>query len=545
MQILVVSHRGIAVSPPRSASFGPEGGSIGRADSSSLVLDDPERTVSRVHAQVLCRGDQFFVVDRGSNPLLCNGQPLGAGNEAALSNGDRLTIGSFELQVQGIGVDTRHAVSGGGAAQSVSLNAVDDPFADLLVGLESPRPSQAAQAPRAGLGPEVPGLNRSPLFDDPMGAVASTGSSVDPFADLLGPQTSGATSGQPAGQSGDFSDLAIPSGGPASSLDQLFGLGAPGGAGDPFAMSPLADPLLQPNTAHTADPMVALQSQSKATASPRSDHVAALNQAYVPPTALPANSASPPVDFSDLIASPVVRAPEPPPKAVLSRVEVGLAQAPRQQAVPVGAVQSGAPAAPRHGADELMAAFLRGVGSTHQMPQSLTPELMERIGVILRGATEGTLQLLLSRQEFKREVRAEVTVIGSQRNNPLKFSPTAEVALAHLLGPGIRGFMRPDEAMQDAFNDLRAHQFGVMVGLHAALAHVLTRFTPEALEKRLTEKTAFDALFSASRKAKLWDQFCALHASISQEAEDDFHNLFGKAFSQAYDEQMARFKAAT
>jgi FHA domain-containing protein len=382
-----------------------------------------------------------------------------------------------------------------------------------------------------------------------MGAPALTGSVPDPFADLLGPQATGAPGGRPTEHLSDFSDLAIQSGGSSSSLDQLFGLGPTAGAGDPLALSPLADPLLQPNTAHTADPMVALQSQAKSTASARSDHVAALNQAYVPPTALPVKPASATEDFSDLMASPVTPLPEPAPKAVLSRVEVGLAATPRH-AAPVAAVAAAptaqAPvAAPAHAPDELMAAFLRGVGSTHQMPQTLTPELMERIGVILRGATEGTLQLLLSRQEFKREVRAEVTVIGAQRNNPLKFSPTAEVALAHLLGPGIRGFMRPDEAMQDAFNDLRAHQFGVMVGLHAALAHVLTRFTPEALEKRLTEKTAFDALFSASRKAKLWDQFCALHASISQEAEDDFHNLFGKAFSQAYDEQMARFKAAS
>ena len=542
MQILVMSHRGVAVSPARSVSFGPEGGSIGRADSSTLVLDDPERTVSRVHAQVLCRGDRFFIVDRGSNPLLCNGHPLGAGNEAALGNGDRLTIGSFELSVQGIGVATQSHLPGGMPGQTASM-ADDDPFADLLVGLESPRPQQAAPAPRAAAGQNGAAPVRSPLFEDPMGAPASTAPAHDPFADLLGQQASGAPGGRTAEHLSDFSDLAIPSSGSSSSLDQLFGLGPSAGAGDPLALSPLADPLLQPNTAHSADPMVALQSQAKSTASARSDHVAALNQAYAPPMALPVSPVSVSEDFSDLVASPVARAPEPPAKAVLSRVEVGLASAPRQPA-PAPVAVSPSTAVSSHETGELMAAFLRGVGSTHQMPQTMTPELMERIGVILRGATEGTLQLLLSRQEFKREVRAEVTVIGAQRNNPLKFSPTAEVALAHLLGPGIRGFMRPDEAMQDAFNDLRAHQFGVMVGLHAGLAHVLTRFTPEALEKRLTEKTAFDALFSASRKAKLWDQFCALHASISQEAEDDFHNLFGKAFSQAYDEQMARFKAA-
>ena len=173
----------------------------------------------------------------------------------------------------------------------------------------------------------------------------------------------------------------------------------------------------------------------------------------------------------------------------------------------------------------------------------LTPGLMERIGAMLRTSTEGTLQLLLTRQEFKREVRAEVTMIASQANNPLKFSPTVEVALAHLLGPGVRGFMPPEAAMRDAFNDLRAHQFGVMVGMRAALAHVIARFEPEELEKKIASRSALDALFSANRKAKLWDQFVALYGGIASEAEDDFHNLFGKAFLEAYEEQMARLKA--
>ena len=60
--------------------------------------------------------------------------------------------------------------------------------------------------------------------------------------------------------------------------------------------------------------------------------------------------------------------------------------------------------------------------------------------------------------------------IAAQANNPLKFSPSVEVALDHLLGTGVmRGFMGPTEAMRDAYTDLRAHEFGVMVGMRAAL----------------------------------------------------------------------------
>ena len=175
---------------------------------------------------------------------------------------------------------------------------------------------------------------------------------------------------------------------------------------------------------------------------------------------------------------------------------------------------------------------------------ALTPGLLERVGELLRSATEGTLLLLHTRQEIKREVRAQVTMIAAQANNPLKFSPTVEVALAHLLGPGVRGFMPAQAAMRDAYQDLRAHEFGVMVGIRAALEHVIRQFEPEALEQNISEKSRLDAIFTANRKARLWDQFVKLYAEIAREAEDDFHSLFGKAFLQAYEEQMARLKSA-
>ncbi|MFS2054897.1 FHA domain-containing protein, partial [Variovorax sp. CT11-76] len=100
IQITVVTRQGVPAGPSLSADFGPNGGTIGRADTNTLVLDDPDRTVSRVHAQVLCRDGRYFVIDRGSNPMQCNGVSLGAGKEAALADGARLVVGSFELVVR-------------------------------------------------------------------------------------------------------------------------------------------------------------------------------------------------------------------------------------------------------------------------------------------------------------------------------------------------------------------------------------------------------------------------------------------------------------
>jgi FHA domain-containing protein len=133
-----------------------------------------------------------------------------------------------------------------------------------------------------------------------------------------------------------------------------------------------------------------------------------------------------------------------------------------------------------------------------------------------------------------------MTMIVSRENNPLKFSPSVEVALQHLLGPPAPGFMPAAVAMRDAFDDLRAHQLGVMAGMRAALEGVLLRFDPKQLEGKLTRRSAIDSLIPATRKARLWESFTELFAQLQTEAQDDFDELFGKAFLKAYEDQLDR-----
>ncbi|MEJ8857870.1 type VI secretion system-associated FHA domain protein TagH [Variovorax robiniae] len=583
IQIAVVSRQGQPPDRPISARFGPAGGTIGRADTNTLVLDDPDRTVSRVHAQVLWREGRFFIVDRGANPLQSNGHSVGAGKEAPLADGDKLVVGSFVLSVQDTAAAQAPAAPPSHSSLAPSPGAIlptdDDPFADLLAGLSPPAAPPPPPAARPGRAAPVDPL----FFPDPMGGndpLRGHALEADPFADLLG----SAAPPPPAGSANqDLSGLGLLPG-PASNIDELFGgLGGSGPGSDPFGESPLGALLVQPNLSSNVDPLASLQATPKPVAAPRSDHVPIGQFGYTPPKGvvppggasggslmddLGANPTVPTPLFGDLIDEPATspsgrRLPVdadddpfanllgPPPAAPVAKpvapprtapMASPPAATPRAAPTPMAPAASAAPAAAPASDDVLFAAFLRGVNSNHQMPTALTPELMERIGALLRTAAEGTLQLLHARQEVKRGVQAELTMIAAQANNPLKFSPTAEVALAHLLGTGVRGFMSPEEAMRDAYDDLRAHEFGVMVGMRAALAHVLARFTPAELEKKIVSKSAFDAFFS-NRKAKLWDEFVSLYGGIAAEAEDDFHSLFGKAFVQAYDEQMARLKA--
>jgi len=83
LTLTVTLHNGQPPRVPLSATFDADGGTVGRAVTNRLVLDDAERTVSRLHVQIEWRDGRFLLIDRGSNPALVNGAPLDPGQEVA------------------------------------------------------------------------------------------------------------------------------------------------------------------------------------------------------------------------------------------------------------------------------------------------------------------------------------------------------------------------------------------------------------------------------------------------------------------------------
>ncbi|CAN5317836.1 type VI secretion system-associated FHA domain protein TagH [soil metagenome] len=544
---------------PLSASFGETGGTIGRADSNLLVLPDPDRTISRVHAQIACRSGQFFVQDHGSNPIALNGQLLGEGGEQVLCPGDELLIGGFCLKVAAGAVAPK-------PSPTAALPAGDDIFTGLF-GASAGSGHDPLQHLFATSSPPAAGgaarwSAQQPGGNHPMAApTAAPRSASNPGAgipddwDPFGSKDS--TSAKPGAVLRDIAQGMQRRA--ETSLDDLYGLGASaeggGRAADPLAGSALFGPSSGPNTAADADPMRSFQLGGQAAAAqsepdfgsdlyspmplPKTTPSARLMPEAAPAPATPASgqfswgdSSADAGRSSHTIIRPVVRAKhgdyaEPAARPLQARAD---APAPADSVAPVAAVP--APAG-NHAA--LLRAFQNGLGVADDLPLELTPELMLLVGRLLRESAQGTVDLLVARAALKREVRAEVTMIVARENNPLKFSPSADVALRHLLGKPTRGFMPPAEAMADAYTDLRAHQFGMLAGMRAALEGVLERFDPVHLEARLTQKSVLGSLLPSTRKARMWELFNELYAQIRAEASDDFQRLFGKAFLQAYE----------
>jgi predicted component of type VI protein secretion system len=239
-------------------------------------------------------------------------------------------------------------------------------------------------------------------------------------------------------------------------------------------------------------------------------------------------------------AQPAV--PAAPAKASMPAApEVDLLVGGTGDALPPPSRAAAVPVAPAR--DDLSAALKRGLGLATGVGPALGPEQIERIGALLRAMTAGTLELLTARMVAKRELGAAGTQLRTRENNPRKFSPDVEAALSHLIGPAERGFLDPQAAVQEAFDDLRAHQVALLAGMRAALDSVMSRFDPAALEKRLAPGGALENLIPANRRARLWSTYSDEYARIVSEIEDDFDALLGRAFLKAYQAQLQALAA--
>jgi len=87
------------MSQPLIGRFDERGGTLGRSDSATFTLPDPERSISRIQAQVVYVDDGYWIENiSAATAILHNGRPLSAGMRVALRAGDDLRIGGYTLQ---------------------------------------------------------------------------------------------------------------------------------------------------------------------------------------------------------------------------------------------------------------------------------------------------------------------------------------------------------------------------------------------------------------------------------------------------------------
>ncbi|HET7795831.1 MAG TPA: type VI secretion system-associated FHA domain protein TagH [Rhizobacter sp.] len=590
--------------------FDERGGTIGRSDTNTLTLPDPERHISRLQAEVWFSNSTFSIRNVGSaNAITVNGRQVNPGEGSPLGHGDEIVVGGYGMRATitdnnepatEAPIDARTVIKASASdiktnprmrvppapvaaaipapvtapAPAPAAASGSNPFADLLgnapppsikdpfAGLLGAQPSPHHQTTAAHIRMPTPPAVAARLPDD-----------FDPFADLPSPPATPASSAldsfmrggpTPAAPSAaslptdlGLGELLGASSAPPSSLDDMFGLSAPAAPGsDPLA-SFLAAP--KPDSAAASenkDPMAMFGTAAAPAPAVPADfnHTPEMKAAYVPPAVVAPPAAKPPAPTTPAAAKP---APLPVPPAAPRRMATPSARVDDVNSPstvpgvkPARPVFDSAPApldalpSSSAAADPLWAAFCEGAGVNIKLPQGLTPELMKVIGQVLHHSIDGTIKLVAVRAAAKQELKADVTTIQARNNNPLKFSPDAGVAIEQLLQPPMRGFMMGPAAVNDVMDDLLGHAIGTMAGMRAALAGVLDRFEPARLEGKLAGNSVLDSVLPMNRRSKLWELYLQHYKRIRDDAQDDFHDLFGKAFIDAYEEQLDRLDAS-
>lgn len=473
---------------------------IGRGEGNDWVLADPNRHLSKQHCTIAFRSGRWMVTDQSTNGTFLDrgAEPIGRGASAPLRDGSRLTLGEYEIEVR---VEERGGTAAGfGAASGNPFD--DDPFA--------PPPAPTA-----------------PFGNDPFGR--------DPYA--VAPPS------QPV------------------ATDPFGGIGGPVGGGSllPDDFDPLSD--IQGGD-RLSDP-------SWTTSGSRPDHTPASSDAFIPPpvvqSAIPDDwdleitpqqaPPSTPAPTSDIGSEPLnvtsrargpEMAPSLPPDDTFAGLEPAASPVARPVAPPAAAMVAPsappaareAPAAPLAGADEmaLLAAFLAGAGLPDLVRRSTVPpeQLMHGLGAAFRAFVEGLREVLITRASIKSEFRIEQTIIAARGNNPLKFSPSVEDAIAAMLGEARGAFMDAEAAVRDSLDDIKHHEMATMAAMQAGLRAVLAAIEPAGLREE-AEAAGGLSLVPAQRRARAFDLYEARFAALARDIENNTDGAFARAFARAYE----------
>ena len=431
LQLKVINYKQVPAENGVEVVFDEQGGSIGRGEDNALVLPDPEKFISRSHAQIEYVNGYYSLTNLGlsgtyvdDNNLSTNGQKID------LRDGIRVYIGEYEI--------------------AVSMVARSPDAASGLDGVFGDPGNEFKDFDSSGLIPSKP-------------IVADDNYSFP--SDLFGD----APDNQPQIERSEAIDHNSPLNenfvSPQVEINKAQHAEIP----DNFSIDDFFndDPLQPEEVQHEISPIDDLPNfEDELQSDPFSL------------TEKPSPKVQPPV-------TQIPQIPQRPPAPVDSRpVEVRRDPSPRKPPVSSFSDQD---------TQALLKVFFEAAGITDErVYQGRSPKkIMGLMGVMFRELVQGLMTVLRGRAEWKSQIRVSVTVIRPVENNPLKFSASTNDALNVLFSSNPSGYLKPVEAIQDGFDDIMKHQLAMNAGIQAALRELVKRFDPRQFENQFKDGLVF------------------------------------------------------
>ena len=512
LTIKAVNYKEELLDPPLTAVFDQKGGSVGRAEDNHLVLADNEKVVSSIHANIEYQNGCYYYVDNSLNgTLLINRNQLVRHKKIQLHDQDKLQIGDYDLLINITGEDAD------------ILNAIDLPPVkpaskqkpleedSSIFFFDQDNDEERIHPKREKIIEDDKFFDSSDIFSDsfeketfteypqPVSSqnnehnVVADESFVSPilkkhskedsdFPDDLTLEDFFGNEEQNAKVFSDDQDdeSSIPQSSNKSILKRL---------------GQLANSQTNPNEENASSSLWKNVANGKSYSGSHSS----AKQSVIPEEKSDARAAR----LSHPERAPISKQPVRPRRSF----------------------------GPMKSSDRWLRIFFKAAGMevVDDLQEDEISELMQSLGTILRETINGLMTILRGRSELKSQLRVAMTTFKETENNPLKFSPTAEMVLKTFLIDRNPGFLDAVEAIREGFQDVKNHELAVNAGVQVSLLHTLKRFAPHQFEKKFEERLV------VNKKARCWKEYKQTYQQLMEEALYDF---FGKEFVRAYEEQM-------
>lgn len=182
--------------------------------------------------------------------------------------------------------------------------------------------------------------------------------------------------------------------------------------------------------------------------------------------------------------------------------------------------------------------FVKGLKVNPDMiPDANDERFWLLMGASVRTLFEGITDTLQKRSEFKQKKRLNQTLFQRTENNPIKFSGTFEDLLHNLFIRDSSSFMGPEDAIKEAFEDLKNHEEALQAGLEGSIKGLLDLLEPKKIMASTeVDKTWYTQMFGIGKKES-WDNYLNIHNSVTKDIGsykfyiDDFNNAYEKHLS--------------
>lgn len=498
MLITIINSPDSVSNTGQSKSFDDAGGTIGRGEDNTWVLEDPECYLSSCHCQISCENGRFNIIDRSTNGTFYNGtaDPMGKGTKLPINDKDTFIVGDYEFSI---------------TLEIATANFAASPRGSFDNGPFDNAPLSPSETPFGGghfSNSDSPYIV-NPAETDPLAALDKAqggGNQVNPASESW------------AGPS--HSDQANPLNQQISWPEPLLGQEEAAGAAIPDDWD---DDLSLPSASTKPESAYILPDQPS---SPLTE----------PPVApKPGGSSSRQNAAEQVIAGEA----SPVSDSVASNIAQPIEQ--NRQLGEVALEQQRA--APQPGSNKAGAVDKTLINILGFQDKNLSDEQVDQINQlsaeVLREMVRGLMQVLGSRSAIKSEFRMNVTTIQPVENNPLKFSANVDDALENMFIKQGDAYKKPLEAVQDGFEGIAEHQVAILAGIRGAFKSVIERFDPVVLEQRFSKQKK-GGLMPGSQKAKYWESYQEYYNELVGDMDRSFQYLYSDEFVRAYESQLQK-----